>query len=142
MDELHKDEVWTRWNPENIPECHAYSVDIRHEESGIVFLVEFDDKIIKVSFDGNIPMYVYSDEGLRMATYAPVQKKHNDNFYFRDWFLYRVENSDFLKWTALESLGIYGDLYNKHFCIVTENDVVDILSAADPTFEIIPNSAD
>ncbi len=38
-----------------------------------------------------------------MAAYVPVQEKNNDKHYFNKWFLYKVENSDFIKWAAKES---------------------------------------
>ena len=68
-----------------------------------------------------------------MAAYMLVQEKNNDRAYLGKWFLYKIENSDFMKWAVKESCGFYSEEDLLHFCIVTENDIVDILSLGEPT---------
>lgn len=137
---LHEDENWILWNPLNIPDCQAFSVEINHENSGTVFLTECENQFIRVMFEGGVPLYTYSDEGMRMATYAPVQIKNNDKYYFTKWFLYKIENSDFIKWAVKESCGLYEKHKLQHFCIVTANEVVDIISFVSPVIEVIPKN--
>ena len=138
--ELHKDEKWILWNPLNIPNCQAFSVEITQEDSGTNFLVECENQFISLLFEGFIPIYVYSDEGIRMATYMPVQDKNNDKYYFTKWFLYKIEDSDFMKWAIQESCGFYEKNELQHFCIVTSTEVVDILSFVEPTIKVIPQT--
>lgn len=137
---LHKDENWICWNPLNIPDCRAFSVDISQDENGTEFAVECEDMSVSLLFEGYVPAYVYSDESIRMATYTPVQEKNNDRYYFRKWFLYKIENSDFMKWAMEESYGLYENYGYQHFCIVTADEVVDILSTVEPTIRVIPNT--
>lgn len=134
--ELHKNESWILYNPLNIENCRAFSAEIIRSEENIIFKVECENKFVNLIFDCFVPVYLYSYEGMRMAAYLPVQEKNNDRYYFTKWFLYKIENSDFLKWAAAESFGLYKNLELKHFCIVTENEVVDILSASEPKFFI------
>lgn len=135
---FHKNEKWILWNPLNIESCQAFSVEIKQEKSGTVFKVECENQFVNIIFDGFIPIYVYSDEGIRMATYIRVQEKNNDRYYFTKWFLYKIENSDFLKWAMAECYNLYEICGYKHFCIVTENEVVDILSSFEPQIIVIP----
>lgn len=136
-DQLHRSENWIKWQPKGMGGLYAYFTIPEHDENGINFIVQCAEGAVKISFDGNIPFYVFSDEGLRTASYAPVQQQHNDRHYFNKWFLYKIENSDLLKWIGLESCGFIAGRYEKHFCIVTEDDVVDILSSVDPRLEFI-----
>lgn len=138
--ELHKDENWILWNPSNIKSCQAYSVEIAQDDRGTEFMVECENIFVSLLFEGYVPIYVYSDEGIRMATYTPVQEKNNDKYYFRKWFLYKIENSDFYKWAMRESYGMYEEYGYQHFCIVTADEVVDILSVVEPTIRVIQKS--
>lgn len=138
--ELHKDENWIPWNPLNILGCQAFSVEIKQTDCGTDFWVKCENQTVSLLFEGNVPMYVYSDEGIRMASYAPVQEKNNDKYYFRKWFLYKIENSDFIKWSIQESCGLCEIYGLQHFCIVTQNEVVDILSSVEPTIKIMPKA--
>ena len=133
---LHQNDNWILWNPDNIESCAAYSAQITQDENEMRVAVDCTDQIIDVIFEGFVPIYVYSDEGIRMATYMPVQEKNNDKFYFRKWFLYEVKNSDFMSWALKESCGFYLEKDLMHFCIVTANDVIDILTTAAPKIVI------
>ncbi|MDE5855037.1 MAG: hypothetical protein K2H19_08265 [Ruminococcus sp.] len=136
--ELHENEKWILWNPLNMENCQAFSVEIKQEEIGTVFTVECENQFVNLIFNGFIPIYIYSDEGIRMATYLPVQEKNNDRYYFRKWFLYKIENSDFFKWAMAECYNLYENYKLQHFCIVTAYDVVDILSSTEPEIIVTP----
>ena len=133
---MHENEDWIVWNPQNINAeivSGAYDVEIANEEDNLRFTVYCENSIVDVCFHCVVPMYLYSDEGMRMAAYMPVQEKNNDRAYLGKWFLYKIENSDFMKWAVKESCGFYSEEDLLHFCIVTENDIVDILSLGEPT---------
>jgi hypothetical protein len=54
--------------------------------------------------------------------------------------LYAVKNSEFLAWFSMESSGKYADRQILHYCMLTENSVIDVLSAAPPKWEFPGNS--
>lgn len=58
-----------------------------------------------------------------------------DRFFFRKWFLYKIENSDYLGWALKEACGYYTEKELTHYCIVTEHEVVDILAMCEPEME-------
>lgn len=138
MSGLHENEKWILYNPLNMEYCQAFSVEIKQEDIGTVFTVECENQFVNIIFDCFVPIYVYSDECMRMATYMPVQEKYNDKYYFRKWFFYKIENSDFFNWAMSECYNLYENYQLKHFCIVTQNDVIDILASSEPNFVIIP----
>lgn len=137
MDGLHENENWILYNPLNLPPCKAFSVEIIQKEN-TVFSVECDNCFVNLVFDCFVPVYLYSYEGIRLATYAPIQEKNNDRYYFTKWFLYKIENSSFIKWAMSECFGLYQNHNLLHFCIVTADDVVDIIASCKPEFVVIP----
>lgn len=84
---MSKDEKWTAWNPTNIAGDPAYYVEIFQEEETTRFTLDCEHKIIDVLFYGFVPIYLYSVEEIRMATWASIQEKEHDRFYFQKWFL-------------------------------------------------------
>lgn len=132
---IHKNEEWILFNPLNLPRRQAFSVEIIQGEN-TTFAVECENCSVNLVFDCFVPVYLYSYEGIRMATYAPVQEKYNDRYFFTKWFIYEIKNSSFFKWAMTECGGLYHNL--RHFCIVTADDVVDILACGEPHFVIIP----
>lgn len=127
-----KDENWIIWNPANIEEGPAFSVEVIQNDEVTRFSVDCESRGIDILFYGLVPMYTYSLEGIRTLTWATVQEKKMDKFFFRKWFLYKVENSDFLSWAIKESCGYYSEAELTHYCIVTERDVIDILAMSEP----------
>ena len=86
-------ENWNKWNPCEMPKG-AYTVtNFIQNEKGTKIILSDEKNRIEVFFDGVTPLVRTSIEGIRMRTWGEVQKKYNDKFFFRGWFLYKVENS-------------------------------------------------
>ena len=138
---MKENQNWIVCNPTNIEVGKAYAVEAVHCEDGIKFLVDCEKNKIEVMFAGFVPSYTYSLEGMRLASYFPVQEKHNDKYYFQKWFLYKIENSSFVKWGVEESGGCYSEAELKHYCIVTEQSLMDILATSEPQIIINRNNS-
>lgn len=137
QEQLHRNEEWVKFDPQNITGTfYACYTEITKEEDAMKFTVICEKHIIEILFYGLTPIYMWSDEGMRMATYMPIQEEKHDKKYFQKWFLYKVYNSDFMSWALKESCGFYQENELLHFCIITENDVVDILSTTEPEIVI------
>ena len=136
---INMQENWTKWNPtNNIPEGDYVVTKQIQDNNGIKFLLEDDKNLIEIFFDGITPIVRSSIEGIRMRTWGEVQKKYNDKFFFRNWFLYKVEGSKFSMWAEEESCGFYSSEQLIHYCIVTSEEIIDILSASEPTINALP----
>ena len=130
------EEKWTKWNPSSFPEGEYIVTEFYQNLEGTKLTLEEDEKIATVFFDG-IPYLVREAiEGLRMRTWVEVQKKYNNQSFFRCWFLYVVDNSELVKWAKEESCGFYDMQELKHFCIVTGEEMVDILATFEPLVTI------
>lgn len=130
---INMQENWIQWNPANIPEGEFIVTDYIQNKDGTKFVLDDDNRIVEILFDGIIPIVRASVEGIRMRTWGEVQQKYNDKFFFRNWFLYKVENSKLSKWAEEESCGFYVSEQLTHYCIVTSEEIIDILSTFEPT---------
>ena len=125
-------ENWIKWNPANIPEGEFIVTDYVQNKDGTKIILTDENNTVEVLFDGITPIIRYSVEGIRMRTWGEVQRKYNDKFFFRNWFLYKIINSELSKWAEEESCGFYVSNQLIHYCIVTSEEIIDILSSFEP----------
>ncbi len=125
-------ENWIKWNPAKIPEGEFIVTDFVQNQDGTKFVLNDGNSIVEILFDGIPPIIRISVEGIRMRTWGEIQQKYNDKFFFRNWFLYKVENSKLSKWAEEESCGFYVSEQLTNYCIVTSEEIIDILSTFEP----------
>ena len=87
-----------------------------------------EGKRYRVLFDAAIA-YQIVDESFRQQTFD----LHNE----REGCFFFVENSQWLVRLNQESYGAYEDTNFKHYCIITLNEVIDVISEFVPEFEEI-----
>lgn len=131
-------ENWIKWNPANVPEGEFIVTNYTQNKDGTKFILDDEKNIVEILFDGITPIIRSSVEGIRMRTWGEVQQKYNDKFFFRKWFLYKVENSKLSKWAEEESCGFYVSDQLTHYCIVTSEEIIDILSSFEPIIVVKP----
>lgn len=130
---INMQENWIKWNPAKIPEGEFIVIDYIQNKDGTKFVLDDGNSIVEILFDGITPIVRSSVEGIRMRTWGEVQQKYDNKFFFRNWFLYKVENSKLSKWAEEESCGFYVSKQLTHYCIVTSEEIIDILSTFEPT---------
>ncbi len=130
-------EDWIKWNPINIEEGQYNIIDYTHNVNGVKLILTNEIKKIEVFFDG-IPLLIrYSIEGIRMKTWEGVQIKYKNKYFFKNWFLYLIHESQLVNWISTESCGFYDNYNLKHFCIVTGEELIDFISINEPTISLI-----
>ena len=135
---LENQEQWLKWNPSKLPEGDYTVISFTQDLEGTKIILENEKNIVKVFFDGIILLARISDEGMRIQTVGEILYKKCDDYFFRGWFLYRIENSKLSDWVTEESGGIYNSSELIHICIVTDENVIDIISTFEPEIEITP----
>lgn len=125
-------ENYIHWNPDNLAYGSANYVEIHEDNESIKFVICCDRRTIELLFVGIVPVYMRSEEGIRMLSWSIVQEKNKDKAYFQKWPIYKVENSCLIKWALTESCGLYSDNSLTHYCIVTDQEIIDILSMCEP----------
>ena len=133
---LNMEENWIKWNPLNLPEGEYVVTKFLQNIDGTEIILSDELSDISILFDGVTPLVRTSIEGIRMRTWGEVQQKYNNRYFFRNWFIYKVENSKLAKWAEEESCGFYESEKLLHFCIVTSDDIVDVLSTFEPNISI------
>ena len=133
---INMQEKWIKWNPANVSEGAFIVTDFIQDCVGTKVVLNDDKIVVEIFFDGILPIARSSVEGIRMRTWGEVQKKYSDKFFFKNWFLFKVENSKLSKWAEEESCGFYEAKHLTHYCIVTSEEIIDILSTFEPTVTV------
>ncbi|MCM1259108.1 MAG: hypothetical protein NC307_14830 [Roseburia sp.] len=130
-------EEWIKIKKYGVPDGEFMITSFVQDIEGVKIVLEDDKCIVKILFDG-IPVLLRNTvEGLRMRTWGEVQSKYQDKNFFRYNFLYKVENSDLINWCVEESCGFYENNQLMHFCIVTSEEMIDIISTFEPVIEVV-----
>ena len=129
---LNVKENWIKLNPLNLPDGDYCVIKFLQNVDGTEITLSDESNNVTVLFDGVTPLVRTSIEGIRMRTWGEVQQKYGNKYFFKDWFLYKVENSKLAEWAEEESCGFYKADKLLHFCIVTGEDIIDILSTFEP----------
>ena len=107
---MKENETYIAWKNNNVCIPSFYinvDVEILENDEGIKFAINCDDKTINVLFAGIVPIYMRSEEGIRVLSWSTVQEKNKDKSYFSKWPIYKIENSCLIKWALMESCGFY-----------------------------------
>lgn len=130
-------EEWIEIIRSDIPEGKYIVTKFVQDLDGTKILLDNGEHNIEVFFDG-IPVLVRNTiEGLRMRTWGNVQLKYNDKSIFRNSFFFEVKKSDLVKWCVQESCGFYEEHQLKHYCIITSEELIDIIATFEPILRIL-----
>lgn len=130
-------EEWIEIIRSDIPEGKYIVTKFVQDLDGTKILLDNGEHNIEVFFDG-IPVLVRNTiEGLRMRTWGNVQLKYNDKSIFRNSFFFEVKKSDLVKWCVRESCGFYEEHQLKHYCIITSEELIDIIASFEPILRIL-----
>lgn len=129
-------EEWVNLAKYNIPEGQFIVTSFVQNLDGTRILLDNEQISVEVFFDG-VPILVRNGiENLRMRTWSEVQLKYQDKFIFRNSFLFEVKNSKLVQWSIEESCGFYDERQLRHYCIVTSEEVLDIVATFEPIVKI------
>lgn len=130
-------EEWIKIEKSDIPEGEYIVTNFVQDLAGTKILLDDGEHSIGIFFDG-IPVLVRNTiEGCRMRTWGNVQLKYNDKSFFRKSFFFEVKKSDLVKWCIRESCGFYEEHQLRHYCIITSEELIDIISTFEPILRIL-----
>jgi hypothetical protein len=90
---------------------------------------------VHISSEFGVYSYKITNESLKLEPFVYLDNPEDID---RDivWCFYIVENSSYLRLMSKES-GTVSEAYGlKHYCIMTENDIIDIISTCVPIVEL------
>ena len=134
---IEMQEEWVSINNYNIPEGQFIVTSFVQNAEGTKIVLDDERITVEVFFDG-IPVLVRNAvENIRMRTWSEVQIKYQDKFIFRNTFFFEVKNSKLVQWSIEESCGFYDRSQLRHYCIVTGEEVIDVVATFEPTVKVI-----
>ena len=128
-------EKWTKWIPiEELANKYYISEVCSNIESGFkIKLLENDNSQqgLIITFPESVWCYRSTDEGIMQDTITILGALYSKDFYSK-WTFFKIESSNYLKWIAEESGGLYERWGLQHFCIITDNEILDIIATYEP----------
>lgn len=132
-------ELWTRWDLGNLSVQGNYYVStFRYEDDGFKVILEQEntDQIIEILFPYEVSAVRITDEGLRLKLYNDLSVKYGDDFYIK-WAFFKVAQSDYLKWLAIQSHAISSYCEVEHFVIKGLDCMIDVITRRHPEIKVI-----
>lgn len=130
-------EEWVKLTQYNIPEGQFIVSSFLQDLEGTKIVLDNGQVAVEIIFDG-IPVLVREAiEILRMRTWGEVQLKYQNKFIFRNNFLFEVKNSKLVQWAVEESCGFYEQSQLRHYCIVTGEELIDVLATFEPIIKVV-----
>ncbi|KXG10247.1 hypothetical protein AT864_00838 [Anoxybacillus sp. P3H1B] len=130
-------EHWERWIPINGLPSKLHNDTFVDNKEGIIleFSDEKDKKKIVVKFEEGVLSYRNTDEGSLLKKLNYLDQQYGTDFY-SNWTLFKVKNSEYIKWFLEESSGIYEPNQLEHYVFLTPNDVIEILATYTPSIVV------
>lgn len=135
--EIDMQEEWIKLIQYNIPEGQFIVTSFVQNSEGTKIILDNDEIAVEVFFDGIPVLLRNAIEGIRMRTWSEVQLKYKDKFIFRNNFLFEVKNSKLVQWSIEEGCGFYDESQLRHYCIVTGEEIIDVVATFEPVVKVI-----
>jgi hypothetical protein len=131
------EDIWERWEPVSEVSQKYYVDTIIDNIEGLKIVlsdsINEESKIV-IFFNNSVHAYRSTDESYRQKMLNDIDKKYGTKFY-SEWTLFKVTNSEYLKWISNQSFGIAKSENLTHFIIVAIDSIIDIIAAYEPKIE-------
>ena len=125
---------WIKWEPiEGLAKKYLLE-DVTSNINGLkIKLLDHNNQNSGVSifFKDSVWAYRMVDEGFMLLTTNQLYNRYNTSFY-TEWCFFKVKNSDYLNWMALQSFNMSNNLNLQHFSILLLDDYIDIIAGYEP----------
>jgi len=115
-----------------------YYVDsICDAKDGLVITVSdsiHEELKMRIVFKDSVHAYRSTNESYRQKILSELEDKYGTEFY-TDWTMFKVGNSEYLKWLSEQSFEISESESLTHFSIIAVDSIVDIIATYEPTLE-------
>lgn len=131
-------EEWTRWELVAGIEGRFFIENFQMSYNGINVQLcsEKENKKIEILFFNGADAYRCINESWCFDIFAVLKKKHGADFYAY-WSFFKIANSNYVKSLSLTSCGLSDDIKFEHFCIVGNDEIIDVLATYCPEVRIL-----
>ncbi len=134
------EEKWLQWIPFKGAEYTKYIESLNYTYDGveIILFLEFSDSKLteKVSLKFNIEYASICDERSKLMLLKCLYSNYPEDFFSKGR-LFFIENSKLIKYLEKESGGIMKSFELKHYVLMDDDDVFDIISHGEPEVKIM-----
>jgi hypothetical protein len=136
-------EKWIYWKIPGIKDENYYYIKMLVDgANGLEIFMEdasLDEEnlvgTVKINF-GFVESYRFCDEHCRLDLWNELSQKHEKSFFAKKNF-FEIKNSKYIDWLNKASSGIAEEMDLKHYVIMDNNSILDIVFTGDPEFEFI-----
>ena len=130
-------EEWERWNASQLVADDYELKYLLQDRNGLKIVFAGLETEVTIVYREQILSFRSCDESDRWKTVSDVLAGHGKDS-FRHWLAYRVTASDYASWFAHETFDSTTADEILHLAFVTANDVIDVLSLAEPDILLSP----
>ena len=127
-------EKWIMYRGCMIPDDCYEVINTVVNSDGTIIVLEGEKYHLSINFIYT-EVVMLCDEGRRIKTYLSREELQEYRIDFKGNPIYEVINSEFEGWIKEQSLDLFHSY--KHYVIITQNDVIDILTRDKPNVNII-----
>lgn len=80
-------------------------------------------------------VYRNTSETLRLDSLYFLDANYGKNFY-SDWTFFKIQNSTYIEWLLLESRQTMTIEWYIHFCFITVDSIIDVVTTYKPRIEL------
>ena len=132
-------QIWKQWIPsEDIYDLLIAKSDYFSDKKVILgFENKKNSKFINIIFEGFLSLRE-SDEFSYEKSFADLALyfKKNKPIDARPWFLFVIENSEYIQSFRKETLGLFDEVNIKHYVIIADDVISEVLSPSAPKIEV------
>lgn len=134
---INMQEKWIKLEQYKIPKEEYVVTTFLQNSEGTKIVLHGEKTTVELFFDG-IPVLLRNTiANARMRTWSEVQLKYRNKAIFRNAFLFEVKSSKLIQWFIEESCKFYDDSQLRHYCVITTEEIIDILATFEPNVKII-----
>lgn len=127
------------WNPNSeIPQKLLGLEKYEWNENGFCITLSDDERLI-IKFCFNLAMSFRSTNEQMMLRFRDSYGELRDNDFPKYvWSLFKMKNSDYIKWFNEQHLNLYENISSnmEHYVFVTEDEILEVINDKPPTILI------
>ncbi|WP_283610438.1 hypothetical protein [Faecalispora anaeroviscerum] len=127
-------EHWEKWESREKINNKYYVDSICDSKEGFIITLsdsENESEKVQVVFPESVHAYRSTNESYRQKIITDLDCKYGSEFYSK-WTIFKVDQSEYLKWLSDQSYEISDSESLHHFSIIAVDSVVDIIAAYEP----------
>ncbi len=131
-------EEWERWELIEGIEGRFFIENFQVSAQGlsIRLCATKENKKIEILFFNGADAFRWTNESWCFDVFAVLGNKYGDDFY-ANWSFFKIVNSNYAKSLSLTSCGLSDDRKFDHFCIVGNDEMIDVLTTYNPVITML-----